>query len=53
MTDRIAAIEDVSDALFEEWQTESSTSTPVTLYVVRVSKKLRETKSSCQTCCQQ
>ena len=48
VTDRIAAIEDVSDALFEEWQTELDLYTNNSLR--RSSEqKLRETKSSYQT----
>ncbi len=48
VTDRIAAIEDVSDALFEEWQTELDLYTSDSLR--RSSEqKLRETKSSYQT----
>lgn len=48
VTDRIAAIEDVSDALFEEWQTELNLYTSDSLR--RSSEqKLRETKSSYQT----
>ncbi|PQJ58107.1 DNA repair protein [Vibrio chagasii] len=48
VTDRIAAIEDVSDALFEEWQTELDLYTSNSLR--RSSEqKLRETKSSYQT----
>ncbi|CAH6905442.1 DNA repair protein [Vibrio chagasii] len=48
VTDRIAAIEDVSDALFEEWQTELNLYTRDSLR--RSSEqKLRETKSSYQT----
>ncbi|KZX55531.1 DNA repair protein [Vibrio sp. HI00D65] len=48
LTDRIAAIEDVSDALFEEWQTELDLYTSDSLR--RSSEqKLRETKSSYQT----
>lgn len=48
VTDRIAAIEDVSDALFEEWQAELDLYTSDSLR--RSSEqKLRETKSSYQT----
>ena len=48
VTDRIAAIEGVSDALFEEWQTELDLYTSNSLR--RSSEqKLRETKSSYQT----
>lgn len=48
VTDRIAAIEDVSDALFEEWQTELDLYTSDSLR--RSSEqKLRETKSPYQT----
>lgn len=48
VTDRIAAIEDVSDALFEEWQAELALYTSDSLR--RSSEqKLRETKSSYQT----
>ncbi|CAH6795023.1 DNA repair protein [Vibrio chagasii] len=48
VSDRIAAIEDVSDALFEEWQTELNLYTSDSLR--RSSEqKLRETKSSYQT----
>ena len=48
VTNRIAAIEDVSDALFEEWQTELDLYTSNSLR--RSSEqKLRETKSSYQT----
>lgn len=48
VSDRIAAIEDVSDALFEEWQSELDLYTSDSLR--RSSEqKLRETKSSYQT----
>ena len=48
VSDRIAAIEDVSDALFAEWQDELDLYTSASLR--RSSKqKLRETKSSYQT----
>ncbi|SBT12605.1 DUF2959 domain-containing protein [Vibrio celticus] len=48
VSDRIAAIEDVSDALFEEWQNELDLYTSDSLR--RSSEqKLRETKSSYQT----
>ena len=48
VTDRIAAIEDVSDALFDEWQAELDLYTSDSLR--RSSEqKLRETKSSYQT----
>ncbi|CAH6827170.1 DNA repair protein [Vibrio chagasii] len=48
VSDRIAAIEDVSDALFEEWQAELDLYTSDSLR--RSSEqKLRETKSSYQT----